>query len=252
MTPAPSEAWGTPSVRSEHVDDLPCFIIHERGYRERSLILEILSLSRGRVSAVAHLSRRAGFREREMLRPFAPLSLSLSRRRGELWNVTRIEPSGQPYVYQLPDLFCAQYLNELLYNLYHEQEEIPELFGVYLQSLAALGDGSRRLGALRRFETVLLRSLGFAVRFEDVRGRAPSPALRYAYDPGTGFFACADASVRTYPGEVLLDLRRGRLESDEQLSSLKEINGSLIRHLLGGRRLMSRKLYRDYLNERRD
>ena len=62
------------------------FLLHQRPYRETSLLLEVFSLEYGRLGLVARGVRRSKAGLRALLQPFRPLLLSWSGR-GELMSL---------------------------------------------------------------------------------------------------------------------------------------------------------------------
>lgn len=235
----------------------PCFIIHVRPYKERARLIEIFSLEYGRLGAVAYIGKKC-FKNRALLQPFIPLNLNLFKNRGNLWNVGDVKVSGDPYNFKLPMLFCAQYLNELLFYLLHEQESMPQLFASYIKSLEILSsiedntskDSDERIRlALRNFEEILLKSLGYAPSFEDTLGKKIIPESRYAFAPSQGFFLCDDPSLPTILGQSLILISQGHYKNLAELNALQIVHSSMIRKLLGNRILQSQKLYRQYLKD---
>ncbi|MGN0909504.1 MAG: recombination protein O N-terminal domain-containing protein, partial [Succinivibrio sp.] len=100
----------------------PCYLIHSKPYRERSLLLTLLSLSSGRVSAVCRCSSRELSRMRALLRPFCPLECQFIRGRSELATLCSAHAAGPAREIPAPAVFCAGYVNELVYWLYRENE----------------------------------------------------------------------------------------------------------------------------------
>ncbi len=247
----------TLSQNNNNINKAPCFIIHVRPYKERARLVEIFSLEYGRLGAVAYIGKK-GFKNRALLQPFVPLNLNLFKNRGNLWNIGEVKVSGDPFNFKLPMLFCAQYLNELLFYLLHEQDSMPQLFASYIKSLEVLSriddnfskDGDEHLRfALRSFEEILLKSLGYAPSFEDTLGKKIIPECRYAFAPSQGFFLCDDPSFPTVLGQSLILISQGHYKGITELNALQIIHSSLIKKLLGNRTLQSQKLYRQYLKD---
>ena len=110
------------AFKKEIRDDVSGYVLHARPYQERSLLLTLLTLECGRVSAVMRLSAKSAARSRAELRPFCPLFFSLVQGRSDLLVLRSARPSGAGLKFPVPAVFCAEYLNELLYCLYKDRE----------------------------------------------------------------------------------------------------------------------------------
>jgi len=91
----------------------PVFLLHQRPYRDSSELLEVLTADYGRLGVISRGSRGRRSRLRGVLRPFAPLLMSLSLR-GDLATLTAAEPAAGPAGLAGETLFAAYYLNELI------------------------------------------------------------------------------------------------------------------------------------------
>lgn len=226
----------------------PCFLIHSRPYRERSLLVTLLSLPGGRVSAVCRASAKELSRMRALLRPFTPLECEFSRGRSDLAVLRGARPAGPIREVPLPQAFCAGYVNELVYWLYREEEGDPEFFALYMRTLDRLCAGEEAM-ALRDFETGLLSLLGYAPDFG--QGGFDEGA-RYNYIPGEGFVIAAQDGDGALSGEALNAVASGLTERPDARAALKSVNRTALTALLNGRKLRSRELYASYLKEARD
>ena len=148
----------------------PAFVIHSREYQEHSLLIEFFTLNHGRVSAIAKRVKTGRSPFKYLLQPFFPLNVSFKQGKSDLWQVYDVEPSGELISFFVPEVFCASYLNELLYYLYKSKESDPKLFASYLETLKGISEKTVLDKALREFEFALLDSLGYGIRFEDKDG----------------------------------------------------------------------------------
>jgi DNA repair protein RecO (recombination protein O) len=108
--------------------------------------------------------------------------------------------------------------------------------------------------ALRRFEHVLLAELGYALDTEmDCRSGEPlADSQAYYFHPEHGF-SIAKANLPAEMGidrEVLTALRNQDFTRQETAKAVKMIHARAITHLLGGRELKSRQLFRDFVSKR--
>ncbi len=236
------------SIEGRLLNKAPCFVIHKRPYKEHDLLLELLTLEYGRISAVCHQGKKSSLRQGALLQSFVPLYLTLFKGRSDLYNIGEVRSAGTAFKLGLPKLFCAQYLNELIYRLCHEEESDPQLFASYLKTLSILEQDVDPRLPLRRFETILLNTLGYAPSFEDNRGKPFSKENFYTFDPYTGFSLCQDLTLASYKGETLTNIALGRLNSDESLATLKRIHSQILQMLMNYRPLQSHKLYSQYLS----
>ena len=228
-----------------------CYILHQRPWRETSLILEVFSRDHGRLGLVARGARRATNRQRWLFQPFRRLNLAWTQRR-ELGTLTQIEaadaaagPSGNA-------VMAAFYLNELLLRLLHRHEPHADLFDVYARALDGVRADAGREAALRVFEKHLLASLGYGMVLdrEADSGRPLDAARRYFYRADLGPCAApAGAAAVAVSGAALRALREERFEEEAELLEAKRLMRALLAEHLGTRPLASRELYRRFVND---
>lgn len=225
----------------------PAFVLHNRSYRESSLITEIFGRQTGRLGLVAKGARRPKSAMRGMLQAFRPLLLSWSGG-GDLGLLTSAEPDG----YMLPltgkALFSGMYMNELLMRLMHRHDPHPELFHYYAGALEALSHGQRTDAVLRIFEKQMLESIGYGLVLdraidtgEAIQGDC---AYRYRAEYGPTSQTSDDRGGLRVAGETLLSLARERLESECVLDEAKQLMRVVLRRYLGDRPLATRSLFR--------
>lgn len=171
---------------------------------------------------------------------FTPLILSLERRPQSLW-LKQIELGPIPPLLTGERLICAWYLNELLLLSLKPQEPCPDLFDAYQSSLLALHQAEspvQRETALRRFELSLLDNQGLRPDFTHCADGQPIIAGKnYQFKAGCGFIAAEGG----WPGAIILDLPQLK---EGQRSILKKIMRKAIAHLLDGKPIKSRDLFR--------
>ena len=234
------------------------YALHQRPYRETSVIVDFVTVSQGCVRAVhkgVRGSSKNAQRARAALQPFAELSLSWSGD-GELKTLRRIEPISSPRHFQGKTLYAALYVNELLVRLSRYDAQDPGVYRSYKQVLDELSavdrqpERSRELteSALRRFELGLLQSMGYEIdlRFDCRSGQAIEPGKRYCFEAGSGFFLLehteSEASTLVIPGEAVLAIADGQL-AGKVLYYAKQLTREALRPLLAGRPLKTRELF---------
>lgn len=229
-----------------------CYILHQRPYRETSLLLEVLSRDHGRLGLVARGARRSANRQRWLFQPFRRLHVAWVMRR-ELGTLTQIEAADAAAFPGGSAVMAAFYLNELLMRLLHRHEPHPELFDAYAQALDGIREEQAREAALRVFEKHLLASLGYGMVLdrEADSGRPLEADRRYYYQADLGPCAAPPREAGCVPvsGASLYALREERFHGEAQLADAKRLMRMLLTEHLGGRPLASRELYRRFVND---
>lgn len=231
------------------VDLQPAFVLHQRSYRESSLLLDAFGIDSGRVGLIAKGARRPKSPLRAQLIPFRPLLLSW-RGRGELGLVVGAEPDGPPLVIPPAAIVSGLYLNELLVRLLHRHDPHPELFLQYRRTLSALARQDCPVEqSLRIFEKRLLDAVGYGLMLDRTAGtgKPVEPSARYRYITDQGPVEAGgkeqDKGVRV-KGSTLLALASERPMDPAALREAKHLMRSAINLHLEGRPLVSRTLYR--------
>jgi DNA repair protein RecO (recombination protein O) len=216
------------------------YVLHERAYRETSVLLELFSREHGRVGAVARGVRAAKPRfARGTLRAFQPLECGWLLQ-GELVQLTAVEAAGPPLHLVGLRLQAALYLNELLMRLLARQDPHAVLFDAYAALLPALPESQDALAfRLRRFEMQVLAELGYGIDFsvDAASGESITPARRYRVIPEHGVIAAAVADEDGISGRALLALLDDRLPDAVVLREQRRMMRALLLHHLGGRGL---------------
>src|SRR3990167_1374131 len=91
----------------------PAFILHQRPYRETSVLLDVLTQDYGRLSLIARGVRKERSRLRAILQPFIHLLISFQGKY-ELMTLVTAESSGAPISLRRASLFCGFFFYELL------------------------------------------------------------------------------------------------------------------------------------------
>lgn len=222
------------------------YVLHQRPYRDSSLIVELYTRDFGRLSAFAHAAR--GPRSRfALLQPFRPLLLSWSGR-GEAPSLTAAEADGPPPApLAAACLLSAFYLNELLLKLTVAHDPQLELYQHYAATLQRLRAGEQLEWVLRQFEKRLLELLGYGSDLgSEADGRAVTPDAYYHFRPGEGLRPAASATASgAVPGRVLLALVADQPPGDaDDLRHCRALLRAALDHCLDGRELSTRSVAR--------
>ena len=222
------------------------FVLHQRPYRDTSLILELFVRDHGRLSAFARGVR--GPRSRfASLQPFQPLLLSWSGR-GESPTLSGAELDGPPALPMPAErILSGFYLNELLLRLTVPHDPQPDLYAHYAATLARLRSGEPLEAVLRLFEKRLLDLLGYG---NDLRceadGRAVEPEGLYHFRPGAGLWRATGPDTEgAVQGRVLLALAADEPPPDaEGQRQARQVLRAALDHCLDGRELRVRAVAR--------
>lgn len=221
----------------------PAFILHQRPYRETSLLLELFTQEYGRITAVARGIRTAKSRTRAILQPFNHLLISYQGR-SELMTLISVEHHGPSARLLAEGLLSGLYINEILTRLLHKHDPYPQLYTIYQHTLLELSQGATRLRALRLFEKKLLEEIGYGVHLPS----SFEPDKHYRFHPHHGFEMCtetyAELPMSIFSGKSLLSFANEKLEDEDSLREAKKLMRLVLRPLLGPAPLRSRDLFR--------
>lgn len=228
------------------VDLEPAYVLHQRPYRESSLLLEVFGLHSGRVGLIVKGARRPKSAFRSVLSPFRELLLSW-RSRGELGLLVGAEAEGPARIIPPASLVSGLYTNELLVKLLHRHDPHPELFLQYRNTLEALVTPARSLEQiLRIFEKRLLESVGYGLILD--RAADSGEALRadrnYYYVADVGPVTATETRTGTrVSGATLLALACERLDQGSTRREAKKLMRNVINSHLEGKPVLSRTIF---------
>ena len=137
-------------------------MLHRYDWSESSLILEVFTRHYGRIALVAKGAKKPSSSFRPILLPLQPLHVAfggdaeIRTLRSAEWQGGHVMPTGDA-------LLSGYYLNELLMTLLARDDPHAELFDIYARvvEIIASEHGEVLQGALRTFELLLLREIGF-------------------------------------------------------------------------------------------
>lgn len=220
------------------------FVLHQRPYRETSLLLDVFTEQAGRLSLVARGVRQQKRRQNNPFQLFQPLWLSWFGR-GDLATLRQVEITQPAFQLRGASALCGLYINELLVRLLSNQHPEPAVFLLYQQTLARLSEAAEVEVSLRLFEQQLLDSLGYGLDLQtDANGDAIRAEVFYRYQP--------DQGLMPVTGRQTSDLIRGRsLQQLQQagdfdapaLAEIKQLMRTVLNYYLDGKPLKSRALF---------
>ncbi|MDJ0911047.1 MAG: DNA repair protein RecO [Woeseiaceae bacterium] len=229
------------------IEQEPAFLLHQRPFRDSSLLLDVLSREHGRLALVARGARGARSRLKGILRPFMPLRMSWVLKR-DLGTLTGAELDGPPLRLTGDALMSGYYANELILNLQHRHDPQPEVFAAYREAVHALAAAENPAPTLRLFEIELLRLLGYALNFdhEALSDDELEPDAHYEYRAEQGPVRVQRTSgPMVFSGAELIGIRESRFDEAEILRSAGRLMRHVIHYHLGGKELKSRKVLID-------
>lgn len=228
----------------------PCYILHQRSYRETSLIIDLFSREYGKLALVAKGVKRPKSGIRAFVQTHQRLNVAWTGT-GELGTLTAIEGNGEPLNINGRRMMAAFYLDELLMRLLHRHEGHPELFDAYDNSLKKLDRKESEQAAVRGFEVQLLKSLGYGLVLDHDAdtGAKIEPEKEYYYRINHGPVAVAPQEMNyiKISGRALNALDRNHYEDEDSMTEAKILIHHVLKPHLGPRPLASRELYRAYL-----
>lgn len=231
----------------------PSWVLGRKNYGDNGMLVEFFSAVDGRCGAIAKgaFRRKPGGNLAALLQPFHPLLIKLSGR-GELRTLVSAEAPTLGYTLRAESLMSGLYLNELLTRVLPRFDPHPSLFVFYGETVEALQTGPPDL-ALRRFELVLLKELGYRVDWAvDDLGDPILEAALYRYEAGRGFVAISAAEPlderQGIRGKSLLYiaqvLQQEQAPDSVSLSIMKAVTRSAVSVLTAGRPIHSRSILR--------
>jgi DNA repair protein RecO (recombination protein O) len=238
------------SRSTQRVQLTRAYVLHQRPFRDSSLIVEVFARDYGRMTVFARAAR--GPRSRfALLQPFRALLLSWSGR-GEAPALTGAENADSPPALPAAHLMSAFYLNELLLKLVTRHDPHPELFDQYQATLSLLRQPASADASLRQFEARLLEFIGYGLNLaaEADTGHPVRAEAYYHFQPGVhGVVIAESGSPGAIGGGVLQRLAQGsRFECDAELRQARALMRAALDHCLEGRELSTRIVARSLLN----
>ncbi|AOY88518.1 DNA repair protein RecO [Marinobacter salinus] len=233
----------------------PAYVIHRRPWRETSLMVDVFTLNRGRMTVIARGANSAKSPLKAQLQPFQPLMLDWSGR-GDLKTLTHVDVRNGPSLHRTASLYSGLYLNELIQRVLPAADPHPTLFAAYIDAVTELADTRDVEPVLRRFERAFAAALGYDFAWDVATdtGKTVEAWAQYCYDPEQGIVSVPAQGVRlqSLHGEVLLALAEGDLVSEACRRTAKRVMRVLTDYLMQGRPLHSRSLFSHLRGERHE
>jgi len=244
---------------------LDAYVLHRYDWSETSLILDLFTRSKGRVTVAAKGAKRPYSQLRSVLLPFQRIAATIGKQaedaQADVVTLRGAEWAGDAATPVLPSarLFAGFYLNELLMKLLARGDAHPALFDAYaatLRSLATSDDFAEQIG-LRAFELVLLKAIGLLPELDRVTATQQRLAADAPYQwLGDRGVVDADAQLPAarLPGGDLLEIDAALRDDNlgalhvacaTRLDRLKPVLRALVHYHLGSPSLRTRDVMRD-------
>ena len=189
------------------------YVLHVRTYRETSLIAEVYSRYRGRLSVIFKGIRSRKSRYSVMVQPFVPISLSLFGK-SDLKTVANLEFPKKPFAISGKNLILGMYVNELLYRLLGKFDPLESVFDSYECLLKKFENLNNPISSLREFELNLLKELGYGINFQTdaVSGEVFSLSAHYNFFVNEGFRKTFEPDEMSFRGDEIQSMALGKLD----------------------------------------
>jgi DNA repair protein RecO (recombination protein O) len=230
------------------------FVLHSRPFKENQQLVELLTQHHGKVSALVFVGQSKRSIKKGLVQPFLPIKVTFKDNDSSLKRITNIEASARSYDLRKLNLYSAFYINELLIRLLNDDIICETLFSHYQLALSSLSQQLPIAAQLRRFELSLLDELGLSFDFSPVFEENNSNVVGFYYIAEQGFTPAYSFSVNTITTPyfdakhllVIADFVQDQtvIEDIAVEHTFKLLMRDVINHLLDGKPLNSRKLFK--------
>ncbi len=223
----------------------PGYLLHQKKFRETSLIVDVLTRDYGLITLLAKGVRKPKSRLAGVFFPFNGLDWSYSFGY-ELKFLKHVEISSPPVQLQGAALYSGFYVNELISYFLPKDEPYPEVFEDYQTLLHHLNQSALIEQTLRFFELSLLERVGYGLdlNYDGKSNRPVIPSEHYLFDPDYGIRAATSGYIS---GQTLINLQQGKLSDPQSLMQTKKLMRVVIDFYLQGRELKSRTVFADMI-----
>jgi len=230
------------------------FVLHSRPFQENQQLVEMLTEHEGKISALVYVGQSKRSIKKGLLQPFLPLKFTFTDKGGSLKRITQVETVANSYSLTKNSLYSGFYLNELLVRLLSDNIVCEALFKQYQETVSALSENLPIAPQLRKFELALLAELGLSFVFSPVFNENSDNIAGYYYLAEQGLVPAYKYSLTTiktpwFKTEHLQAIAQC-IYHDKVLihkdveKTFKLLMRGVINHLLDGKPLNSRKLFK--------
>ena len=226
------------------------YLIHSRKYTDTRIILNLFTEQYGLISCVHRVSRSKK-KVSVTPQPFTKFALSW-KGGGGLKTMLMLEQLNESVSLVSQALYCGLYANEIIQRSVAENDSSADLFNAYETLIRVLPTCENELSlmevALRNFELVLVRELGYAVDFEaDTLGDEIKPDTEkfYLLSLQEGFQPVLPVNRTPYlfNGREIHAIGQRDFRSEDVRQAAKRMCRLLLKPLIGEQPLKSRELF---------
>ena len=222
-------------------EPLEAYLIHKLPKGETSLRTYFFTREYG----VIECTYRGGRHPKKLihLQPFSTLWILIKEYK-QWFYVNKLESTQQTFHLQGHSLFAALYMNELIFYTAAQLEQETLLFIAYQNSLHSLQQTKNATDleiCLRRFEKILLASIGYSLSLDPDSALITTiqPERYYQFRPQQGL-QIANTGIL---GAHILAFAHDQFSDPETLKSAKKLMRQAIHTLLEGRIIQARQLF---------
>ena len=244
------------------------FLLHQRPYRETSIIAHFLVESDECVSVVCRgvkSSGKKGLSLRSILQPFNLLALDFQGK-SSLKSLRNVESLQKPYSLYNENIYIGLYINEILIRLLKSGVCYNNIFFEYKKLISSLSNISSNEdfdynilieSKLRLFEFKLLSILGYEIDFfhESRSGEKIKLESFYKFEPQHGFSEIknkisfddlkSSQGFLYVHGEILIHLQQKNYDREDVRIFAKKLTRLSLSPHLGSEPLLTRELYKN-------
>lgn len=230
------------------------FVLHSRPFKENQQLLDLLTEFEGKTSALIYVGQSKRAIKKGMIQSFLPLKFTYKDKNTSLKLITSIETVANAYQLTKDNLYCGFYVNELLVKLLTNDIPCDALFKQYQLTLSSLSKSLPIAPQLRQFELCLLEELGLSFDFSPVFNEGGDHIAGFYYIAEEGFIPAYKYSINSiktpwFKTEHLQMI--GQYIFHDKVLLHKEVEHTfkllmrnVLNHLLDGKPLNSRKLFK--------
>lgn len=215
------------------------WFLHKRLSGDTSCRVTFYTLEHGMIHALYKGGRTP--KKQALLQPFTSLWVMFDIKY-DWYYVRQLELESVSLPRSGHILFSSLYINELVYRTVKPNDPAPVLYTAYVEALHQLNQVSNSVDIepiLRRFERVLLQTLGYdlLLTHEATSGHSIEALSYYDFIPQLGFVK----SVKGLYGGHIKAFAEGKLDCADVRKTAKWIMRKAIDHILDGKPLHSRE-----------
>tara|TARA_B100000035_G_C21003864_1_gene556252 strand:- start:982 stop:1680 length:699 start_codon:yes stop_codon:yes gene_type:complete len=207
-------------------------LLHSRKYSETSLICEIFTRKKGRVSVIAKGARSKKNKFQNIASPNILANINFSGKT-ELKTLVSWEEIAY-FQISGKNLKILLYLNELIFRLLEKENKQEKIFDAVISFYRTIEtqDAKNIEISLREFEYFLICELGYGFNFHlDDAGKEIDKDRIYYFHPAQGFSEKPINNFLKVAGIDIINFTKGKITSSSARSKIKKIMQLAITHI---------------------